>query len=101
MINCERKRDGKVKVTFRVPGDVSAGKISVVGDFNDWAPGANPLRRSGDARTGSVTLDGGRRYAFRYLGEGGEWFNDQDAHGYEHNEYGETNGVIDLTDGNR
>ena len=30
-------------------------------------------------------LDAGRRYAFRYLADGGRWFNDDAAHDYQSN----------------
>jgi len=38
-------RDGTVRITFVLPADEPAGAVSVVGDFNDWNPFANPLRR--------------------------------------------------------
>ena len=96
MINLEPKRGGKVKVTFRVTDAVADGDVSVVGDFNDWTPGATPLKSRGEARIASVSLPAGQRYAFRYLGEGGRWFNDDGAHDYEANEFGGMNGVIDA-----
>lgn len=38
----------------------------------------------------------GRWYAFRYLGDAGSWFDDEDADAHEPNGFGGTNGVIDL-----
>jgi hypothetical protein len=78
-----------------------AAAVSVVGDFNEWNPFAHPLRvranRTRSARTSfffdvalpsetfwvgqkrirfAVTVPSGSRLRFRYLAEGGRWFND-------------------------
>ena len=98
MIIREPTRKGdKVKVTFVLSND-SPGDVFVAGDFNAWNPGATLLRRRGEVRNASLTLTAGKRYAFRYYGNGG-WFNEEKADDYEHNDYGETNGIVDLTDG--
>jgi 1,4-alpha-glucan branching enzyme len=68
-----------VKVTFALPLDLTAGRCSVVGDFNEWLPGTHELRRRGNGtRSASVTVPRGTRLRFRYLGENGNWFNDPD-----------------------
>ena len=99
MIRCEPVKGDKVKVTFTLPADAPEGKVSVAGDFNDWDPTATTLRKRGDQRSASVTLEPGRRYAFRYRGADGSWFNDDSAHAYERNDFGEDNAIIDLTNG--
>ena len=72
------KGTGKVKVTFSLPTDV--GPVSVVGDFNDWDPYANPMKkRSNGTRSASVELEPGLEYAFRYLGDGGAWLDEPEA----------------------
>jgi hypothetical protein len=97
MIRKEPTRRGdKVKVTFILPDDGSSSDVFVAGDFNAWSPGATPLRRKDGHRTASVMLVAGRRYAFRYY-QGGRWFTDEDADGYAPNEFGEQNGILDLT----
>jgi 1,4-alpha-glucan branching enzyme len=69
-----------VRVTFVLPADTPAGPVSVVGDFNDWNPFANPLRRRGNGtRSAVVRLPAGSRCRFRYLGDGGVWFDDDQA----------------------
>jgi 1,4-alpha-glucan branching enzyme len=98
MIRCEPKKgDGQVKVTFAIPADESE-RVSVVGDFNDWDPVATPLARQAETLRASVVLDGGRRYAFRYLADGGRWFNDDEADDYQGNGFGGSDSVVDLTE---
>lgn len=67
-----------VRVTFSLPAAEPAGAVSVVGDFNNWDPAAHPLRlRSNQTRSASVTVPVGTKLHFRYLGEGGLWFDDE------------------------
>jgi hypothetical protein len=70
-------RDGKVRVTFTLPADEPDAPVSVVGDFNDWNPFAHPLRRRANrTRSAAVTVPAGSTLRFRYLAEGGVWFDD-------------------------
>jgi 1,4-alpha-glucan branching enzyme len=71
---------GTVRVTFVLPAAEPAGAVSVVGDFNDWNPYAHPLRkRANGIRSAVVTLPAGTTLHFRYLAEGGVWFDDETA----------------------
>ncbi|GAA4103300.1 isoamylase early set domain-containing protein [Nonomuraea soli] len=76
-------RDGRVQVHFALPAET--GPVSVVGDFNAWDPYAHPMVSKGDG-TYSVTVSvpRGEAFAFRYLGDGGRWFDEQDAEEYDH-----------------
>jgi hypothetical protein len=48
------------KLTFVLPTNSPPGTVSVVGNFNDWTPGAHVLRRrSNGTRSLSVTLPAG------------------------------------------
>lgn len=68
---------GAVRVTFSLPETHPEGKVSVVGDFNDWDPYAHPLRRRAKGlRSAVVSVPAGSTLRFRYLAEGGRWFND-------------------------
>ena len=99
MIRCQPKPGTEqVKVTFVLPeAGIDGQRVAVVGDFNDWDPTARPLRKHRDERSASVVLDAGRRYAFRYLAEGGRWFNDEAADDNRPNEHGGSDSVLDLT----
>jgi hypothetical protein len=73
-------RDGTVRVTFTLPADEPCGGVSVVGDFNGWDPFAHPLRRRANGtRSAAVTVQSGSMLRFRYLAEGGVWFDDETA----------------------
>jgi 1,4-alpha-glucan branching enzyme len=75
-------RDGKVRVTFALPADEPDGAVSVVGNFNEWDPFAHPLRkRANRTRSAAVTVQAGTTLHFRYLAEGGVWFDDETVSG--------------------
>ncbi|MGO8887518.1 MAG: isoamylase early set domain-containing protein [Streptosporangiaceae bacterium] len=78
-------RDGTVRITFVLPADEPAGAVSVVGDFNDWNPFANPLRRRPNGtRSAVISVPPGCALRFRYLGENGLWFDDDTAAARDH-----------------
>ena len=79
MIKTSRPRgDGMVRVTFALPVAETAAAVSVVGDFNDWDPFAHPLRvRANQTRSAAVTVPTGSTLRFRYLADGGRWFDDE------------------------
>ncbi len=71
-------RDGTVRVTFTLPVDEPDGPVSVVGSFNDWNPYTHPLRRrANQTRSAAVTVRAGTTLHFRYLADGGVWFDDE------------------------
>lgn len=68
-------------IQFVLPDDAHAGPVSAVGTFNDWTPGTHKLvRRRNGTRSVTVAVPAGEAIAFRYLGDGGLWFDDDDAH---------------------
>ena len=69
------------RIQFVLPDDVHTGPVSVVGDFNGWVPGKHKLvRRNNGTRSVSIVVPTGQPISFRYLGSGGHWFDDDDAH---------------------
>jgi 1,4-alpha-glucan branching enzyme len=84
-----------VRVTFSLPGSTWAGRVQLVGDFNDWNPTSHPFSRDHDGRwTATVDLQPDRTYEFRYLCDGREWMNDSQADGDVPNPYGSSNSVV-------
>jgi 1,4-alpha-glucan branching enzyme len=77
-------RDGQVRVTFALPADEPDGAVSVVGSFNEWDPFAHPMRkRANRTRSAAVTVQAGTTLHFRYLAEGGVWFDDETVSGQD------------------
>jgi 1,4-alpha-glucan branching enzyme len=80
-------RHDVVRVTFVLPAGDPPGAVSVVGDFNDWNPLAHPLRRrTNGTRSVVVRVPMHSTLHFRYLADGGMWFDDEtvpvrDPHG--------------------
>jgi hypothetical protein len=70
----------QARITFSLPDDGGDRTVSVVGSFNDWSAGANPLAPQGDGML-SVTVDvsAAEEIHFRYLASDHQWFDDQDA----------------------
>jgi hypothetical protein len=84
----------RVAVTFHLDID---RPVSVVGDFNDWNPLSDPLTPlAGGLRTRTIELTPGT-YTFRYLAEGGHFFDDTDADYLAHNGIGETHSVLVIS----
>ena len=77
MLRMDRDRSGAVRVTFVLPVDEPSGRVSVVGDFNRWQPGAHELRRrSNGTRSLAVSFPEGTSVRFRYLAENAQWGNE-------------------------
>jgi 1,4-alpha-glucan branching enzyme len=80
-IRIQQQNQSGAKIQFVLPDNIHDGAVSVVGSFNDWRPGAHRLvRRSNGTRSVSVAVPRGQDVRFRYLGNGGVWFDDPDAH---------------------
>ncbi len=59
-----------VEFTVRAPGST---RVSIVGDFNNWDPGANPLTtRAGDVWATTIPLGPGR-YNYAFVVDGVAW----------------------------
>ncbi|MFJ7212763.1 isoamylase [Amycolatopsis sp. NPDC098790] len=74
-----RDGNGARRIVFSLPADEPPGRVSVVGSFNNWAPGQHHLEpRTTGRRSASVEVAAGVAVQFRYLGENGHWFDDPD-----------------------
>jgi hypothetical protein len=87
------------KVTFVLPKDAApeAESVCILGEFNNWAPDADPLKRldEGDFVV-TLELETGRSYRFRYMIDGWKYENDWFADRYEPNPYGGEDSVVDV-----
>jgi 1,4-alpha-glucan branching enzyme len=93
MLKRKSSPQGTTAVTFVLPA--SAGPVSVVGEFNDWDPLVHPLKkRSNGTRSVTIDLRAGHEYPFRYLAEGGDFFDEPDADAIVPNGFGGTHSVV-------
>ena len=91
-------KERHARVTFTLPNSTWADAIYLVGDFNGWDHRSHPFQRErGGQWTITVQLELGHAYQFRYLRDGTEWMNDQQADAFVSNTYGSDNFVI-ITD---
>jgi len=85
MIRKRRAPDeGKVIVTFEIPGTIWAESINLAGDFNNWDRESLPFQRNREGNWQiELELEAGREYRFRYLLDGDQWRDDwhADKHG--------------------
>jgi 1,4-alpha-glucan branching enzyme len=78
------ERTSQAKVQLVLPDDIHDGPVSVVGSFNEWTPGRHKLvRRNNGTRSVTLRVLPGEELRFRYLGSGGRWFDDPDAHAFD------------------
>jgi 1,4-alpha-glucan branching enzyme len=98
MIKKRKTRGSRwIKVSFVVSADDARLPASVVGSFNDWLEGVDVFRRrSNGTASAVVSLESGSSYRFRYRSDDGNWFNDDAADGYEANDHGSTDCVLEL-----
>jgi 1,4-alpha-glucan branching enzyme len=73
------KADGSVEFRFYRP---QAAKVSVVGEFNSWIDGLNPMTPQGDGWWSASTKLKPGEYRFRYVADG-VWYTDYASHGIE------------------
>ena len=87
------------KATFSVPStDVQGKKIGVVGEFNNWdtAKPINMTKKKDGVYSATVELPLGKNVEFRYLVDGEQWLNDQDADGSVQTPFGSENSVVNT-----
>ncbi len=86
-----------VHVVFELPPSVWADKVFLTGDFNDWRTDELKMRQDRDG-VWRITLDlrANQRFQYRYVVDGC-WQSDWHADGFEDNEHGSQNSVVDTT----
>lgn len=93
-----KKRFFKTKddceVTFEFAND-DAQKVDIVGEFNNWEPvSMKKAKKEGSPFRAKIRMPKDGEFQFRYLVDGENWANDNDADAYRPNEYGEENSVV-------
>jgi 1,4-alpha-glucan branching enzyme len=85
------------KVTFKLPQDIvsDANKVTLTGDFNNWDVESLTMKKTktGDYSV-SLELEKGKEYQFRYVIDGKEWINEDDADKFVPNTFQSENSVV-------
>ena len=98
MLKKNYSKSGSVcRVTFELPAEVKAKKVTLCGDFNQWKPNANPMTKRKDGRwSTTISLEAGNQYRFRYLLNNEHWENDWAPDGYLPNSFGSDDSLIKV-----
>ena len=73
------------KVSFKVSKEEANGAsvVAILGDFNNWNPEADVMKALKDGSfSHTMELPTGATYQFRYLADGQNWFDEQEADGF-------------------
>jgi len=85
-------REGGQPVRFSL--EAPAHRVALVGDFNDWDPAAQPLRRRDGAWSVTLRLPPGR-YRYAFVVDDDLWYNDP-GHPVAQDEFGTPTSVITV-----
>ena len=99
MIAKQKSPKGRsVRVTFKLPVDRAMNSAFVVGSFNDWNPERHPMKLDNTKRywTRNISFKPGEIVEFRYLVDGSEWYNDEQADAFVATPFFSENGVLEL-----
>jgi 1,4-alpha-glucan branching enzyme len=87
----------KCRVTFDLPPEVSAKRVALCGEFNEWKPKAHRMKQRKDGSFSiTVSLPAGQSYRFKYLVDGQRWENDWSADAYVPNTFGSEDSLVEL-----
>ena len=85
------------RVTFKLPAEVEAENVMLLGEFNEWNNDSHPMKQLKDGSFSlTVSLPAGQDYRFRYLLDGERWENDWEADAYLPNQYGTDDSLVAL-----
>jgi len=94
------KTKPKCKVHFKLPKQKvgNADNVSLVGDFNNWDPYENPMKKlsNGDYSL-TLNLPKDDSYQFRYFVDGAKWITDEEADDLVESPYPEAKNSVLVT----
>lgn len=83
------------RVTFELNANGDIDTVALLGEFNDWDPKKNVMKRRKDGSySTTVSLKSGREYRYRYLLNGENWVNDSQADKYLSNTFGTEDSIV-------
>ena len=91
------KSGSKCRVTFKVPAELEAERVALLGEFNSWDAESHPLTpRKDGSHSLTISLEAGQEYRFRYLLDSERWENDEAADSLVPNRFGTRDGIITV-----
>jgi len=87
------KTKDEVEITFEHE-DGQAEQVALVSEANEWEPVKMTKRKKDGVFYTKVRLPKDGEFQFRYLVDGQNWVNDNEADAYVANEYGGQNAVV-------
>lgn len=87
------KTKDEVEVTFEFSRE-GVESVALAGDFNDWQPALMKLNKKAKVFKTKIRLPKNSQFNFRYLLNGNEWENDDQADSYSKNSFGTDNSVV-------
>ncbi|MEE4167196.1 MAG: isoamylase early set domain-containing protein [Desulfocapsaceae bacterium] len=96
MLKTSYSKTGTIcRVTFKYGNPENAENAVIAGDFNGWSLKDNPMKKlKNGSFSATLSLQAGKSYRFRYVLNGSSWVNDEEAHRYTANDYGEDDSVV-------
>ncbi len=94
-----KKKFFKTKTECEVVFELSpkgAQQVELVCEVNEWEPIEMKKNRQGAFRT-KLRFPRERQFQFRYLVDQKVWVTDEDADGYQPNQFGGKNGILDTS----
>jgi 1,4-alpha-glucan branching enzyme len=85
------------KVSFKVSKEKADGAntVAIIGDFNEWNPEADVMKALKDGSfSHTIELPTGVTYQFRYLADGQNWFDEEEADGYKNSGLGDSSNAL-------
>jgi 1,4-alpha-glucan branching enzyme len=89
-------KNATCEVTFILSTRLDANSVAVVGDFNSWdANDGLQMHKNKEGHwEATITLEAEREFQYRYLIDGNDWLNDEEADKFEAHPYGGQNSVV-------
>ena len=99
MLKKNYSKTGEIcRATFKLPAEVDAEEVLLLGEFNDWSieNGKKMKRLKDGSFSTTISLESNNEYRFRYLLDKKRWENDWAADEYRPNIYGTDDSIIRI-----
>ncbi len=96
------KTKDEYKVKFTLPAEISKefNTASIVGDFNMWDPNKHVMKKNKKSGEFTITINlpAKNKFKFRYLLDGVQWINDDQADDFIQSHFGDAIDCVIILD---